>query len=694
MTKQTLHCTTLGLEITLLALMLLAPATMAAKNINSHTAPNDTIVKEQTLPDVTISAFVIGDNAQTSTGAVTIIDAKTLAPMPVTTIPDALNLAPGIVAQSGSAGTQKIMIRGIGSRSAYGTNRIKGFYGQIPLTTADGVTSFDELDLWSVAKADIIKGPSSALYGSGLGGSIVFKPNAQVSQSTGKLAYQYGSFGFSKIGAKAIIASDNQQFGATITKASGDGYRQNSASDHLSGNVVWQRTSNDITTDVLVAASRFSAHIPSSLNANQLRDNPQMAAPNWLAVKGYEENQKILAGATFRYRINNSWMMWATVYANGQNGHEHRPFNVLDDQSAMIGAKFQFDKQFAKNLLTLGAERSGEQYDATFYATNGTEQGNKLSENHQNRSQNNLYAWWKYLPTQKLTLTVGANLNTMAYRLTDSNGTDEEHRFDPVLSPRIGINYAITKGHYLFSSAGHGLSHPSTEETLAPPGAINRELKSEQGNTVEVGARGLFQPLNLTYTIAAYIIWIDDQLVTKREDEATFYGINGGNSQLTGLEVDLLSKVWQSASKQTELQIGASGWIAKNRFTDFVDNGNDYSDNDLPGIPTYTYSAWMTANAFKQWSMTLATNGNGKQWLNDANSATQDAWFKADAKIMYTGRLAKRIAINFEVGAINVFDQQYVSMVVPNAPAFGAALPRYYYPALPRHYYMAVTFVL
>lgn len=43
--------------------------------------------------------------------------------------------------QQGSLNTNKITIRGIGSRSQYSTTRIKAYFEEIPLTSAECKTS-------------------------------------------------------------------------------------------------------------------------------------------------------------------------------------------------------------------------------------------------------------------------------------------------------------------------------------------------------------------------------------------------------------------------------------------------------------------------------------------------------------------------------------------------------------------------
>ena len=68
-----------------------------------------------------------------------------------------LNTIPGVMMQQGALNTNRITIRGIGARSQFGTTKIKAYFDGIPLTTGEGETTIDDLDLSSIEKIEIIK---------------------------------------------------------------------------------------------------------------------------------------------------------------------------------------------------------------------------------------------------------------------------------------------------------------------------------------------------------------------------------------------------------------------------------------------------------------------------------------------------------------------------------------------------------
>ena len=83
-----------------------------------------------------------------------------------------LNQVPGIYMHHGTYNTNRLTIRGMGSQDPYGSNRVKAYLNDIPITGGDGVTVLEDLSLTGLSRIEILKGPASALYGAGLGGTL------------------------------------------------------------------------------------------------------------------------------------------------------------------------------------------------------------------------------------------------------------------------------------------------------------------------------------------------------------------------------------------------------------------------------------------------------------------------------------------------------------------------------------------
>lgn len=133
-------------------------------------------VKTKKLEEVIISSFHINKDLQNASASIGILSKKDLLQNNTTDISTVINTIPGVFMQSANFTTTRISIRGIGARTPYGTNKIRAFYGSIPLTSGNSETVIDDIDLENIGQIEIIKGPLSSVYGAGLGGAILISP--------------------------------------------------------------------------------------------------------------------------------------------------------------------------------------------------------------------------------------------------------------------------------------------------------------------------------------------------------------------------------------------------------------------------------------------------------------------------------------------------------------------------------------
>src|SRR5216683_4302578 len=86
---------------------------------------------------------------------------------------ESLNLVPGVRMESRSlSGGQRITIRGYGNATNFNGTGYKAYLNGIPITDAEGITILDDVDFSTLEKVEVIKGPSSSLYGAGIGGVV------------------------------------------------------------------------------------------------------------------------------------------------------------------------------------------------------------------------------------------------------------------------------------------------------------------------------------------------------------------------------------------------------------------------------------------------------------------------------------------------------------------------------------------
>ena len=183
---------------------------------------------------------------------------------------------------------------------------------------------------------------------------------------------------------------------------------------------------------------------------------------------------------------------------------------------------------------------------------------------------------------------------------------------------------------------------------------------------------------------------IKDLLVAQRIGDDQYVGINAGQTLHQGMELsaDYTIKV----NNFLAINPFVSASIGKYEFKEFIDNENDFSGNELTGVPANKANAGITFNTKIGLYLSADYQFVDEIPLNDANSVYSDSYEIINLKTGYNFELFKGFTSKIAFGVNNISNERYASMVLVNATAFGNATPRYYYPGLPVNYYGNVSF--
>ena len=268
------------------------------------------------LSAVILEASPIKNVLQNAASSVSVITAAAINTTDGVILTPVLNKIPGLYMQQGGLNTNRITIRGIGARSQYGTNRIKAYFDGIPLSSGEGETVVEDIDVATIEKIEIIKGPNSTSFGSGLGGVIhLFSREMPLMESFGKSTTTFGSFGLLQQRLSGGYSDSNSNLFLNYSDLQSDGYRANSSYNRKSFNIHGsQKTSAKGSLSFLGIFTRLKAYIPSSLNENDFNNNPQKAATTWAAAKGYESYDKFLLGLGYDHQFSEKWALKSSVF--------------------------------------------------------------------------------------------------------------------------------------------------------------------------------------------------------------------------------------------------------------------------------------------------------------------------------------------------------------------------------------------
>ncbi|MTH17430.1 TonB-dependent receptor [Flavobacterium sp. LC2016-01] len=660
-------------------------------------------VKTQKLNEVLISPLHINRDLQNSPASIGILSEKELLRNNTADISNVINTIPGVFMQSSNITTTRISIRGIGARTPYGTNKIRAFYGTIPLTSGNSETVIDDIDLQNINQIEIIKGPLSSIYGAGLGGAILISP-----QTLKKGNYQtevstvFGSFGLLKNRVSFDLNEKSSSLSLSYHNLKTDGWRENSAYNRegitLSGELFRKKNSK------LTYFSNYTylkAFIPSSINKTTFENNPQAGAPTWVASKGFKEYKSTLGGLAYDFKLNDHLNNSTSVFINYKDSNEPRPFDILRQYTFASGARTQFSGDFKigkiKNQFIGGLEYFRDNYSGNTFQNlyqqnngNGSLQGNQLTATNQKRDFYNIFSQIRTLLSDQFEIQAGLNYNKTKFELQNdfpasANNPKEEYSYDGIFSPQLSFLYKSNEVQTFYFSVSRGFSLPATEETLTSAGNINQNIKPETGYNFELGGKLHFFNKKLYTQIAIYRMEIKDLLVAKRIGDDQYEGVNAGKTFHEGIEISLNHNWPINRIFTLNSYIGTS--IGNYEFKEFVDKENDFSGNKLTGVPANTANAGFTLNTNSGFYFTADFQFTDKIPMNDSNADFSDSYSLLNLKTGYQFEILSGLKAHLDAGINNVTNEKYASMILTNATAVGNAQPRFYYPGLPINYY-------
>jgi iron complex outermembrane receptor protein len=615
---------------------------------------------------------------------------------------DALNKTAGVYIQSGAINTNRITIRGVGSRTLYGTNKIKAYFNGIPITNGVGETALDGYDPENLQSIEVIKGPKATLYGTNLGGTILLnskKPKTEglsVRNST-----TVGSFGLFKNSISSDFSNADFTLHFAYDHLELDGYRDNSRYNKNSYflNSSYRLNENTLLS-VILNHSNYRAEIPSSIGKTDFLENPSKAAFTWSKAKGYEDDAQSLAGINLTHKFSEKWENSTSIFYSYSDHYEPRPFNILDEFTEGIGLRSVFTNSF--DFLGRPAEWhfGTELYQDTYhwktfenrYASNngnGSLQGTVLSNNQEDRAQLNIFSSITLPVLDKVDLQFGINYNKTTYDFQDEFNLEEgnksaQRNFDDIIAPNVNLTYQLNPQQQVFANLSYGFNYPSLEETLTPDGVINPEISPEKGYNYEIGSQAYFFKKRWHILATYYILDIKDLLVAQRVGDDQYIGRNAGRTLHQGLEISTDYKLVVTESFKISPYINASfNW---HKFKEFIDEDVDFSGNQLTGVPNVSLASGVAFN-FNQISLFFNHLYVGEMPMNDANSLFSDAYSLLNLKLNYAGQFFNQLGYEVNFGVNNIADTKYASSILINATGFNNSEPRYYYPGNPRNYY-------
>jgi iron complex outermembrane receptor protein len=540
----------------------------------------------------------------------------------------------------------------------------------IPLTTADGTTQPGNIDLGSTGQVEIIRGPSSVLYGNSAGGVVSFRTQLPSSRPLSvEPDIQLGSYGYQRMQVKASGTKGDVGYLMNLTRMKTDGYRDHSSAELRQANAVIRAELSSATDlrGVFNFADVPFAESPSTTTLELARNSPQSVRQ--LAIdQGFgESSTQGQGGVTLEHDFGDGQLLRGTGWAMWRDVWNPIPFRIVD--LGRTGAGFRSEYVRSRQVgsvpvtLTAGFDAAYQRDDRTEHVNGGVgsdgraEETGLLLDQLERVYSIGPFAQASFAPWPRWNLTAGLRYDYHDFHAFDhllDDGDQSGGRTLDAVSPAVGATYSATPDLNIYGGFATGFEMPTTQELSNRPsgeGGFNTDLEPEYLKTLEFGVRGLVAGGELRYDITGYLSSLENALVRfERADEQEFFQ-NAGESTRRGVEVLL---EWKPIPRlSTRLAYTYQNF----RFKRFETDRDDFSGKREPGAPPHQLFAGITHDAPFGLRSTAQLRWVDAYPVNNANSVSNWAFWVVDLRF---GLDRRWHGVDFRpfVGIDNLFNER------------------------------------
>jgi iron complex outermembrane receptor protein len=658
---------------------------------------------EMSLNEVRVVGFLSNRPIKETAGSIAVITAAQINRGNALSFQGALNSIPGVRMDQSTLSEARIAIRGNGVRASYGIRSIKVYLNDIPITEADGTTRIEALDVNSVGRAEVIKGPASSIYGAGTGGVINFQlQRSPYQEESLEGTALVGSYGLHRLASTYRSAGDKINSYVSYGWQEYDGYREHSKDMRrfLSGNFQLFPDSNRAITLVLSRTTQYS-QIPGSLTQEQVSENPKQANASNLDKKAGRYQTWTRIGLGQRYQFNPNFSNSSSVFTYFYDLNHPLPYAYLRNYYQSYGGrtKFSYDPQI--NVLPtqfiVGAEFNEGLTKVNQFVNN---QGSEGLLNGNMDYRNTLYSLFfqsESRLSQNTIFTFGVSYNGLKYDISNyltpqSSGIKN---FKPQASPRVALSHNFGEALSLHASVSTGFAPPSSSEVKDVNGSINPNLQAEKAVNYEINAKGNVCNTRLSYDLALFKLDMKNELIAQSVQQGITIYNNAGKTTHKGIEFALS---WQALKEEDNNEIAVLRPSLAITYSDFkfkdykvLDANNQvtasFDGNALTGISPWVVNAGIDLEVRNGLYAYVNYYFNDKMPLNDSNIDFNQSYSVLNSKVGYRNRVFKTLELNLFAGIDNIGNAAYSSIVSLNAVAFGGGAPAYYNPSPKRNGY-------
>ncbi|WP_051303081.1 TonB-dependent receptor [Comamonas composti] len=648
------------------------------------------------LPSVAVHSSLAQSPVEQLPASITLIDGERLRDRQwQVNLSEALPAAPGLLIQNRQNYAQdlQLSIRGHGARSTFGVRGVQIFVDGIPSTMPDGQGQTSNIDLASVERIEVLRGPYSALYGNASGGVISAYTERGEGRPSVESNFAAGSDGQKRLGLKARGESHGIGYALSASRFLTDGWRRHSSADkNLFNARLDTETAHGGQLTLVASHVDINAKDPGGLTPADWAADPRAVAQGPLDFNARKSTRQTQAGITYEQKLDAANSLRFMVYAGQRQITQYQSTPAAAQKPATsaggvidmgrdyggLDARWAHATRLANQPLTLVAGLAANRVEEDRKGYNnfaGSQLGvmGDLRRDERNTLSNidpYLQASWSFAPDWKAEaglrwshVRVKSRDQYLAPGNGDDSGSTRFHRLLPVVS----LQYRLSEGSQLYASMGSGLETPTFNELSYRPAGrsgLNFDLQAATSTSAEIGWRQRFAGSGLRgeWTAALFQTDTRNEIVAAENIGGRTSYQNAGRTRRQGLELG--STAWFGSQLRLDAALTLLDAKLRQGFCD-AKGVCVPAGKRLAG--TARHQAWLALDwkPHESWKFGLDWRHVGSLAANDSNSVLTPSYGVFGASAGYTRRLGDW-KLQAYARLDNLADKRYVGSVLVN----------------------------
>lgn len=628
---------------------------------------------------------------------------------------EGLGTVPGLMLQNRQNYAQdlQLSIRGFGARSTFGIRGVRLYIDGVPATMPDGQGQSSNIDIASIDRVEVLRGPFSALYGNSSGGVVQVYTRAGEAPPSVSSGLVLGSDGLRSVNLQGSGATAQADGLFSISRFETDGARAHSAATRDTRNArVGLALSDGSQVTLVLNDVHIRAQDPLGLTAQQFKDDPRQATPQAEQYNTRKTVDQTQGGLVWTRNIDADNDLQLMVYAGQRQTVQFQsiPAAVQAASTTHAGGVIDLardyhglDARWTRRLTLAGGPLTfvgGLSADALdedrlgYENFVGTDLGVRgaLRRDEDNRVSNlDPYAQLRWAFTERWSAEFGLRYSQVRFESDDhyivtGNGDDSGGVRYSQLLPVAALSWQAQEGLNLYATAGRGFETPTFNELAYRPdgqAGLNFDLRPAVSTSVEIGAK---QKTDVAgpglLTAALFQTRTEDEIVTATNSGGRATYQNAGRTLRQGLELAWVTR-WGGVPGG-----GAGPWRAQTAYTwldatyrdGFAPGSAAQAGHRIPGIAREVAQAELAWSPPVGWRAGTQLRYVGRIAVNDGNTEYADAY---TTLALYTGYAWRTAAVAGRYWDASVYgrvdnaaDEVYAGSVIVNE-----GNGRYYEPA-------------